>query len=185
MVNETLDGCLSGSMAPRVAEAWHSSEFDVLELVFDNLANHATRSDREELYRSIALAFFPGTDERHIWATTRETIGDQPFFPFFIRIHDRPNEWFKNLRLLQLRTLLNLNDTYYFRSELASSPVSEVISKINVLYKIVGEDQLKAHFCPPMKRSSALRHFPTFPTIVTSAYRAIAVRGRARIPYNY
>ncbi len=175
-------------MAPRrMTETWHSEEFDVLEIVFDNLAKQASRAKREELYQSIALAFFPGTDERHIWAThnrTAETVGNRPFHQFFIRIHDRPNEWFKNLRLLQLRTLLGLYDTYYLRSELASSPVAEVIAKLSVLYKLVGEERLKTHFCPPMRRSSALRHFPTFPSVAASAYRGRAIRGRARRPIN-
>ena len=175
-------------MAPRVPKAWHFEEFDILDLVFDHLAKQASRSAKEELYRSIAQAIFPGIEERQIWATcdrTNDTIGNRPFHQFFIRIHDRPNEWFKNLRLLQLRMKLGLHDTYYFRSELGSSPVSEVFSKLKVLCSIVGEDRLKSHYFPQMKRSSALRHFPTFPTVAASAYRARAIRGRARRPINY
>ena len=151
--------------------------------VVERLALQASRPEREQFYNEVANGFFPGDAQRHQWSMvdqTCETKHGEPFHQLLIRIHDDPNYWFCNLRLLQLRIRLGLIDTYYLDSEMGTCSFSEVLAKIQAIGSIVGEEQLRNPRIPEMKVPSIQRTRPIHPNVAADAIRNRGLCARER-----
>ena len=91
--------------------------------VVKRLALQASRTEKEQFSNTVANGFFLGDAQRYQWPIvdrTCETKHGEHFHQLFIWIHDDPNYWFCNLRLLQLRVRLGLIDTYYLDSKMGT-----------------------------------------------------------------
>ena len=147
------------------------------------MALQASRLEREQFFNQVANGIFPEDAQRRQWPIvdrTRETKHGESFHQLLIRIHDGPNYWFRNLRLLQLRIRLGLIDTYYLDSEMRTCPFSEVIAKIQAIETIVGENQLRNQRIPEMKVPPIQRTHPTHPNVAADAIRNRGLQARER-----
>ena len=151
--------------------------------VVERLALQASRTEREQFYNEVANGFFPGDAQGHRWPVvdrTCETKHGEPFHQLLIRIHDGPNYWFRNLRLLQLRIGLGLIDAYYFDFEKGTCPFSEVMSKIQAIKSIVGEEQLRNPCIPEMRLPFFQHTRPIHSNVAADAIRNRGLRARER-----
>ena len=78
----------------------------------------------------------------------------------FIRLYDEPSVWFCNLRILQVRVKLRLDDSYHVARGLGNSHLSEFAAKIEAIRAIVGTERLMDCSVPELVRQPTRRDFP-------------------------
>ena len=150
-------------MAAIISAQMFEPGHEVLGIVLDNLAMRQNRQEKEAFYDAIGEAFFPGFSYRYKWPVINRssaTVNRVDFYQLFISIKDDPINWFKNLRLLQIRARLRLKDVYYLHSGIGICGMSEAIAKINVIGEIVGRENLEDHRRPDMHPIRTVRHCP-------------------------
>lgn len=148
---------------PSVSSQCFGDGWEVLNVVFGHLSQRAPRPEREILYQSIGVGILPGLRHRHLWTIddrTSSTRTGEDFYQLYIHMGDRPNEWFRNLRMLQIRMKIGLIDTYYMDFNVHPIRMSEIICKINVIAGIVGWDRLTNLYVPPLRIPRTIREFP-------------------------
>lgn len=149
-------------MAPRVsAQMFGDRDSQVWDIVFNNIASRFNRQAKERFYSTIACAMFPGQMSDLMWVfadRTSETVGNQQLYQFHISLGNQPTIWFRNLRLLQLRIRLGLQDYYYLKSTPGLIIMAEVKAKLRALAQVVGYDRLYNNNPPPPTLFRPLRH---------------------------
>ena len=114
---------------------------------------------REEVLNSISCAFFSSDKQANTWKGQNQTTCTQGrvfYYLVTINLGYIPDIWFRNLRLLQIRTKLRLITS--LRLSLLSQPPScvvsgKIIAKIQAPKNIVGKDMINNHRIPPIKKS--------------------------------
>lgn len=148
---------------PSVSSQCFGDGWEVLNVVFGHLSQRALRSEREVLYQSIGEGILPDLRHRHLWTIvdrTSSTRTGEDFYLLYIHMGDRPSEWFRNLRMLQIRVKLGLIDTYCMDVNGHPIRMSEIICKIDVIAGIVGRDRLINLYVPPLRIPRTIREFP-------------------------
>lgn len=72
-----------------------------------------------------------------------------------VKIHAQPNDWFCNLRLLQICDKLKVPIMICIKTKWGSHPMGWIVSKIDAFETIVGDTKTKEFKTPPFKMTSA------------------------------
>ncbi len=160
-------------MATRYSAEMFGKHFQVLEIVFENISSRQyTRTQKESFCAHVSIAMFPGLMRRHQWEVFNRsniTAPREELFPMYISLGDSATYWFMNLRLLQIRIRLGLRDYYYLQLGFVTIRMSEVMCKLNVLARLIGQERLFCNYRPRLRPVRVVRDYPR-----------MAIRRRAR-----
>lgn len=143
-------------MARCIAQQWlDSKNNEILEIFFQHIGT-SWPVWRCELIFDIALqAIFPPNKRTDAWKGqdhTCNTVKGLYYYPITITLESTTNVWFENLRLLQLRKVLNIVQCIFLSLNLLSISAWETTFKLWVIESIVGSKMMKIHCIPRMKK---------------------------------
>lgn len=142
-------------MVKRVSREWLTDEaHPALEHVYEHIGVTWTVEQREKMFREISYTVFPQSrrvDAWQGWDHTHLTENNQFFYPVTASLGDSPSNWFKNLRLLQVRNKLRLISSLRVSISEPSLLSGGVLAKLKALEKIVGEEMMAPTSVPLLK----------------------------------
>lgn len=166
-------------MNARISSHWQLDEEELLNTAFATLAVTWPRTQREDLAQLIADSLFPTGDQCTPWeivdlsSTTKDNVSN---FKMFIRLHDSPSAWFQNLRILQVRVKLGLDDAYGVAQEMDHSRIGTLAAKLEAVQAIIGTQKLMDCSTPTLKRKSTTRDFPNISNVRALSLREVGLR---------
>ena len=98
------------------------------------------------------------------------------YYPVFVSLGAKPNVWFKNLRLLQIRKELNLIQSIHISLDHFTHMGGEIVAKIKALEQVVGTDIINRYRVPPRKN---LRIMSTRIRLHLDRAKALRIHGLA------
>lgn len=133
-------------MVKRVTRDWLAEgAHPALEHVFEHIGVTWPIDEREELFKIASYTAFPANARMDAWRghdLTIFTVGNKFHYPITASLADKPNVWFKNLRLLQIRKKLNLITTLRTNMMHPSILAGEVLAKAKALEEVVGKHMM-------------------------------------------
>ena len=143
-------------MVKRVTKDWVSGEDQrLVEIAFQHIGTKWSLEEREKVLKDISYAFFPPNRRADVWTgydQTHRTVNHEPYYPISIVLNQKPNVWFKNLRLLQIRQKLHLVKSLRVNLGQESSTIGNVYSKLQAIEGIVGREMMSSDYIPELKR---------------------------------
>ena len=143
-------------MVKRVTKNWISGEDQgLVEFALQHIGTKWSMEEREKVLKDISYAFFPPNQRADVWTgydQTHRTVNNEPYYPISIVLNQRPDVWFKNLRLLQIRQKLNLVKSIRINLGQESSTIGSVYAKLKALEGVVGKEMMSSDYIPELKR---------------------------------
>ena len=143
-------------MVKRVSCKWlEAGEHPAMDLVFEHIRVTWPVEERERILRIASITAFPPNRRADVWRgydQSWSTVGDKFYYPIIANLRDSPSNWFKNLRLLQIRKKLNLISSMRVCLTEPSLLAGEVLAKTKALEQVVGAEMMHRASVPPMKK---------------------------------
>lgn len=130
-------------------------EHEALGLVFEHIGVTWSTVEREKILRTITQAAFPGVQVLRAWEgsdLTHVTSKNEPYYPVTVSLKSSPVDWFKNLRILQIRKKLGLVRSLRVTLDVSSCVIGEVYAKIKALEAVVGKEMVNDNYIPKMRK---------------------------------
>ena len=150
-------------MVRRPTTQWNGQEGEIASLAFNVMATHWSRDKRQDLFDFISCAVYSQDQEPKLWWYTNQTAKTrekEPFHQLEISIQDGPADWFRNLKLLQIRKALGLDCLFHVQCKVGWLTTGNLTAKMDTLHSIIGNVKMKQHKLPTLKRKVAVRDFP-------------------------
>ena len=174
-------------MVARTPSTWNVEEDNLMNAAFAAMAVNWPRLQREDLAQFITDSLFPLEDGDTPWEIIDHTTNAKdgiPYFKIFIKLYDQLSVWFRNLRILQIRVKLGLNDSYCVAQGLGDSQLGAFAAKIEVVRAIVGTAKLVDCIVPELKRKDARRDFSNLSNVRALSLRGAGLRERRNCTKN-
>lgn len=143
-------------MVKRVSFDWLAEgEHPAMAHVFEHIGVTWPIEEREKLLRVASITAFPPHDRSQVWRgydQSRSTVENKFYYPITASLTDSPATWFKNLRILQIRKVLNLVTSLRVNLTEPSLLAGEVLAKTQALERVMGRDMMTHASVPPMRK---------------------------------
>ena len=143
-------------MVKRVSFDWLAAgEHPTMAHVFEHIGVTWPIEEREKILRIASITAFPPHDRSQVWGgydQSRATVQNKFYYPVTASLTDRPSTWFKNLRILQIRKVLNLVSSVRVGLHEPSLLAGEVLAKTRALERVVGIEMMTRASVPQMKK---------------------------------
>lgn len=147
-------------MVRRVSENWVANgNREVMDLVFQFIGVNWPINKREQLLQLASDAIFTPENKDNIWEghdQSHLTVNKEPYYPVTILLNQTPTLWFKNLRLLQVRWLLNLGRNFKLNLDQGLCKLGIVFCKLQAIEKIIGTEAMKISHVPNLRRPNRI-----------------------------
>ena len=170
-------------MAARTPSTWNVEDNDLLNAAFVAMAVNWPRTQREDLAQYLSDSLFAVGSRDTPWEIanqTSSTVDSVSYFKMFIRLYDESSVWFRNLRILQVRVKLRLDDSYHVARGLGNSQLGKFAAKIEAIRAIVETERLIDCSVPELVRQPTPRDFPNLANERAMSAGLRARRNRAR-----
>ena len=130
-------------------------EHNALEHVFEHIGVSWPAIERKKILQSVIQATFPDGQAMYVWEgsnLTHVTSQNEPYYPVTVSLKDSPRDWFKNLRILQIRKKLCLVKSLRVSLAISSCVTGEVNAKIKSLEEVVGKEMVNDSYIPKMRK---------------------------------
>ena len=142
------------------------------------MATHWSRDKRQDLFEFISCPVYSHDQEPKLWRYTNQTAKTkkkEPFHQLEISIQDGPADWFRNLKLLQIREALGLDCLLQVQCRVGQLSIGKLTAKMDALCSVVGIVKMKQYKLPTLKCKAAVRDFP--PNLGNIRIDSIRTRG--------
>lgn len=147
-------------VARRVPLSWLApDQHEAMGIVLQHIGVTWPEEERERILDIVREASFTPALKRDLWGgrdISEATVEGVPYYPITVSLADKPNLWFKNLRLIQIRRVLGLITHVLLRMPMNPCPSGEIVVKMVGLEQAVGKEVMGLPHMPPLKRMRAM-----------------------------